>query len=133
MALSRASALPGAPVIKWSSAADQVGSWKVSTPTIAGFFNTNAFATQTAGTLGSERRNQLYGPHFRHSDLSIFKIFPIRERMNAEFRAEGFNITNTANWGLPVATLGASQYGQITGMTYAYTPRVLQFALKLTF
>lgn len=62
--------------------------------------------------------------------------FPMNTTSDANMKdpdAEGFNITNTANWGLPVATLNAAQFGEITGMTYAYTPRVYQFALKLTF
>jgi hypothetical protein len=112
---------------------NQIGSWKISNPSISKFFNASAFAQQTAGTLGSERRNQLFGPHFRHSDLSVFKTFPIHESANAEFRVESFNLTNTANWNLPNASLGGANFGAITSMTYAYNPRVLQFALKLNF
>lgn len=112
---------------------NEVGPWKISNPTIQEFFKTSAFAVQTPGTLGDEGRNQLYGPHFRHSDLSIFKTFPIHENMNTEFRAEAFNLTNTANWAPPNATIGSATFGQVTGMTYSYTPRVLQFALKLNF
>jgi hypothetical protein len=112
---------------------NQISGWKVSNPTLGKFFNPDAFAAQAPGTLGSERRNQLYGPHFRHSDLSLFKTFPVHDRANVEFRAEAYNISNTANWGLPNATLGGSGFGQVTSMAYTYTPRVFQFALKLNF
>ena len=112
---------------------NEVGPWKNSNPSINSFFKTSAFAVQTPGTLGNERRNQLYGPHFRHADLSIFKTFPVHESVNVEFRAEGFNIANEANWATPNATIGSSTFGEVTGMTYSYTPRVLQFALKLNF
>jgi hypothetical protein len=112
---------------------NQAGNWKRSNPGISEFFNTAAFVAQSAGTLGSERRDQLFGPHFRHTDLSFFKDITIREGTAVEFRAESFNLTNTANFGAPNASLGGSNFGAITGMTTNYTPRVLQFALKLNY
>lgn len=112
---------------------DQNASWRVSNPNIAEFFNTAAFAAQTPGTLGSEGRNQLYGPHYRHLDLSLFKTFPIGERFKLEFRAESFNLTNTSNFNTPNASLNGANFGQITSLNPAYTPRELQFALKLNF
>lgn len=84
--------------------------------------------------LGTERRNQLYGPHFYHLDLSIFKDFPIfREGQNLQFRAESFNITNSPTFATPAATLGGSNFGVITATNSNYSPRVLQLALKLQF
>jgi hypothetical protein len=112
---------------------NQVGKWSVSKPTVEKYFNTSAFQTQTAGTLGSERINQLFGPHWRHMDFSLFKIFPVREKTTLELRAEAFNLTNTANFSTPNSTVGSPQFGQITSMTYNYTPRALQFAAKLQF
>lgn len=89
---------------------------------------------QTPGTVGSERRDQLFGPHYRHVDLSAVKTFPIGDRFNLQFRAESFNLTNTANFAVPNASLnGGPQFGQITATSTAYTPREFQFALKLTF
>jgi hypothetical protein len=108
------------------------------------FFNTAAFvkqtnpnaticATCTVGVLGNSPRNNLYGPHYRHVDMSLIKNFPIHEATHVEFRAEAFNITNTANFATPVATLGSSTFGQLTATSSGYTPRVFQFALKLVF
>jgi hypothetical protein len=97
------------------------------------FFNKAAYAGQTLGTLGNSERNTLYGPHYRHVDLSLVKQFPIHESVNLEFRAEGFNITNTANFSTPNVTVQTGSYGTITAMSPAYSPRVLQFALKLLF
>jgi hypothetical protein len=97
------------------------------------FFNPAAFASQAVGTLGNERINQLFGPHFRHLDLSAFKAFPVTERVNVEFRAECFNLTNTATFATPNATLGGSFFGQVTSTDTRYTPREFQFALKLRF
>jgi hypothetical protein len=113
---------------------NQVGKWRLSnsSPT-KGFFNTSAFAAQTAGTVGTERENQLYGPHFRHWDLSAFKNFKPTERLTAEFRAEFFNITNTPNWGLPDSVLTDANFGKVSSTAGYETPRQIQFALKLLF
>jgi hypothetical protein len=123
------------------------------------WINPNAFTPQPVGTVGSEMRAQLYGPHQRSADFSLFKDFPIRESMKLQFRAEVYNITNTENFGQPninitkwsvapylvngkpVGTgapgatpiLGAGGFGQITGSNLALNPRQYQFALKLIF
>jgi hypothetical protein len=97
------------------------------------FFNTAAFAAQTTGTLGNERRNQLYGPHSRHADVSLFKNFTIHESINGQFRTEAFNVTNTANFANPNAQLGNGKFGQLTNLTGSYVPREIQFALRIQF
>lgn len=97
------------------------------------FINTAAFSAQTKGALGSAPRNPVYGPHYRHVDLSLIKSFPIHDTANLEFRAEGFNMTNTANFATPNATLGSPTFGRLNAMSPAYQPRVLQFALKVVF
>jgi hypothetical protein len=112
---------------------NQIASWHVSNPTPSLFFNTAAFQKQTFGTLGSERRNQLYGPHFRHVDLSVFKTFPIHEQVNLQFRAEAYNIANTTNFNTPNSSLGTATFGQLTSTSPNYTPRLFQLALKLQF
>ncbi len=116
-----------------SDRANRIATWQISNPGISRFFNTAAFVSQKPGTLGSEQRNDLHGPHFRHVDLSFIKNFPIHEETHLEFRAEGFNITNTANFGNPSGTIGTSTFGQLTGMSASYAPRVIQFAAKLIF
>jgi hypothetical protein len=78
-------------------------------------------------------REQLFGPHYRHLDLSAFKVFQINDRYNVEFRAESYNLTNTANFALPQNSLGGANFGDVTGMTYSYIPREFQFALKLRY
>jgi hypothetical protein len=118
------------------------------------WINVNAFTPQPVGTVGNEARTSLYGPNQRSMDFSLFKDFPIRERMKLQFRAEVYNITNTENFGQPnlnitkwtstlpgVGTgapgatpiLGAGGFGQITGSNLAAYPRQYQFALKLIF
>jgi hypothetical protein len=112
---------------------NQIASWKISNPTSAVFFNPAAFVKQTFGTLGSEHRNQLYSPHYRHTDMSIFKSFPIREKTIVQFRAEAYNIANTTNFNTPNTSLGTATFGQLTSTIPAYNPRVFQLALKVQF
>jgi hypothetical protein len=95
---------------------------------------------QPVGTVGNTARNSLYGPHFRHIDLSLFKDFPINERLKVQFRAESFNITNTPSFYMdnnvnsgPGTRLGNGSFGQITSTDPNYVPRQLQFALKMQF
>ena len=123
------------------------------------WININAFTPQPVGTVGSETRSQLYGPHQRSADFSLFKDFALREAMKLQFRAEVYNITNTENFGQPninitqwsaapylvnnkpVSTgapgatpvLGAGGFGKITQSNLALNPRQYQFALKFIF
>ena len=116
---------------------DAVGSPTLGSPTLGEFFNTAAFVQQSAGTVGTEGRNDLHGPHFRHVDMSVFKDFPIHEAMKIQLRAECFNISNTPSFanlaGQSGATLGNGNFGQITGLNVNYTPREFQFVMKFLF
>ncbi|MGI4829422.1 MAG: TonB-dependent receptor domain-containing protein [Janthinobacterium lividum] len=102
------------------------------------WFNTAAFQPQPLGTIGNEVRNSLFGPRFRHVDLSLFKDFPVTERVNLQFRAEAFDLSNTPNYYIPNNNpgnlqLGNSTFGTVTTYDPNYTPREIQFALKATF
>ena len=117
------------------------------------FFNTAAFAPQAIGTLGNESRNQVFGPHLRRGDLSLFKTIPVREGPKLEVRAECFNFTNTPNFALPSAVITAydsagvplnavpraiannatSPFGSITSTAFGYSGRQFQFAGRFNF
>ncbi|MBB5327759.1 TonB-dependent receptor [Tunturiibacter gelidoferens] len=116
---------------------DQLGDARISHKTLAHFFDTTKFAPQPLGTIGTAQRNSLFGPHFRHVDLSLFKNFPIGERANVQFRVESFNISNTPNFylqnGQPGDSFGNSAFGSIAQTDPNYTPRQYQFALKVMF
>jgi hypothetical protein len=108
--------------------------------TNAAWFNPCAFQAQTIGTVGTTHRNSIYGPHFRHIDFSLFKDFPVTEKLKVQFRAEAFNITNTPNFYMPNnvnsgpgTRLGNGSFAQISSTDPNYVPRQLQFALKLKF
>jgi hypothetical protein len=94
------------------------------------FFNTDAFQIAPQFTLGSSSRNPVRGPNYRNTDIALIKRTYIRERMNVEFRAEAFNLTNTPPLGAPNVVLGTPGFGSITS---AGDPRVIQLALKFNF
>ncbi len=110
-----------------------VGNPVLSDPSIHEWFNTSVFQPQLFGTVGSEARDAVYGPHFRHFDLSLFKVFQLTERLHLEARAESFNLTNTPNFAQPNATVGTASFGTISSTRVGSTPRQLQFALRLMF
>ena len=115
---------------------NMVGKPTISNPAEDGtnpYFNTAAFVPQAFGTAGTAPRNPLHGPHYRHMDASAFKQFPIREDMHLEFRTELFNVSNTPSFGQPNAALGTNGFGTVSSDAQYYTPREIQFALKLLF
>ena len=59
------------------------------------------------GTYGNVHRNDLTGPGFANTNLSVFKNFPLVERVSLQLRLEAFNVFNHANPGNPNSTLGA--------------------------
>jgi hypothetical protein len=106
------------------------------------WYDSSAFALQTAGFLGDLGRNTLVGPRYVEIDTSLVKDTSIGEGKMLELRAEAFNLFNHANFGLPNQTLytavsasGAGVVnptaGQITNTVG--TSRELQFAVKFKF
>jgi hypothetical protein len=93
------------------------------------------------GTMGP---NSVYGPGFWRDDVNLSKTFRITERVNMEFRAEAFNLTNTIRWNNPNSgsasmqlngdgsLSNANNFMSITGTPSDYQ-RQLRFGLRLAF
>jgi hypothetical protein len=86
--------------------------------------------TPTNYAYGNAGRNLLHGPGAETVNFSLFKNFPLKERLKLQFRMETFGLFNHTNFGNPSATINTSSFGNITG---ASGSRVVQFALKLQF
>jgi len=112
---------------------NQIASAHVAQRTVTEWFNTAAFQGQIGGTIGTERRDQIYGPSLKRVDLSLFKNFTLTRRVNMEFRTEAFNVLNTAQFAFPAASLGGAGFGTISSTANAYNPRILQFAVRFKF
>jgi hypothetical protein len=97
-------------------------------------FNCAAFREARGLTFGNSGRNSLNLPHRTNIDMSVYKVFKPTEKVAVQFRAEGFNIFNHTQWN------GVNNYysppAPGTNFLYptgAHMPRVLQFALRITF
>ena len=65
-------------------------------------------------------------------NMSLFKSFPVHERVRLELRAEAFNAFNTPMYGAPNTTLTSPQFGVITPDQINFS-RDMQFALRIKF
>jgi hypothetical protein len=97
---------------------------------IAKYFNTAAFTAAPQFVIGTSSRNPVRGPGLQNADLMIGKTFPITERVNLEFRAEAFNISNTPPLNDPNGSFGSAAFGSITA---AGNPRDFEFVAKVHF
>ena len=104
------------------------------------YFNTTAFATTCTNTppYGTSGRNIIRGPDQRNVDFSIVKFIPVTEATKFEFRTEFFNLFNNVSFANPDRpqnptnnVLVPGTLGRITATSAG--PRVIQFALKLSF
>jgi hypothetical protein len=104
----------------------------------------NSFAIPSNYQWGNFGRNVLRGPGFFNLDFSAFKDFVLKEKTKLQFRAEFFNLTNTAefanpNGGLPGLPSGAYTYAGVTPGSFGditstiHDNREIQLALKLVF
>jgi hypothetical protein len=86
-----------------------------------GPYNTNPYS-----------KTVLNGPINYTADLSLFKVFPITERVNLRFNVDTFNLLNMQGFNNPSGTDGTEQYlPQVSGS--ANTPRQIQMTLRLSF
>jgi hypothetical protein len=95
------------------------------------YLNPGAFAQPALGTLGNMGTYDVFGPGTLEIDTAVSRVFPIRERMKLEMRAEAFNLPNFFLRGNP--NTGLSNTATFGTITTAINPRVLQFAAKITF
>ncbi len=100
---------------------------------ILGYMNPAGFAAPAPYTFGNATRmlNGCRADGQKNFDLSLIKFIPIKEKFNAEFRAEFFNAFNRPQLGGPNSTFNGGAFGVITGQRNA--PRIMQFGLKLNF
>jgi hypothetical protein len=103
-----------------------------SVHTATQWFNPCAFQTPVTGTLGNAGRNILQDQRYWDFDASIFRIFPIGERVRLKADLEAYNALNHPVLGSPGATTTTSStFGTISST--ASTARILQGAIRLQF
>jgi hypothetical protein len=110
--------------------------------------NGTATAAATGTDFGNVGRNVLRGPAQTNVDFSLIKRFRLGESTRFELRAEFFNLLNHVNLANPISNLSSAPAtsisatnGRITGdagdfgriVAVSNNPRMIQFAMKLTF
>jgi hypothetical protein len=98
--------------------------------TLTHWFNTAAFANPAPFTFGNAPRSVLRGPGLATTDLTLERRLALTARVNADLRAEAYNLLNRANDHIPGFTLGATDFGVISS---ARPARIVQLGARLTF
>ena len=99
--------------------------------TVDRWFNVGAFQRVPAGVFGNAGRNIVRGPGYMTFDMSVQRRIPVGARVAATLRWDVFNLFDRANLGNPNADITGANAGTISSL--AGDPRVMQFALRLTF
>ncbi|MBS1822794.1 MAG: carboxypeptidase regulatory-like domain-containing protein, partial [Acidobacteria bacterium] len=69
--------------------------------TLAAYYDTSCFVNPAQYQFGNTGRNILIGPSYQTIDAGLHKDFHIKDALGMQFRAEFFNLFNTANFGFP--------------------------------
>ncbi len=91
------------------------------------------FSATALDMIGTAGRNDIFGPSYFNTDLSLQKNFPIHESLFAQFRVDAYNAFNHIN---PTNPSGSIDQGPqtISGVAPAQFPtRQLQFSVRLQF
>lgn len=96
------------------------------------YLNPGAFSTAPAFSYGDAPRTLgCLSPGYANWDISLFKSFPIRERVSLQFRAEALNAFNTPQFRAPNMAFGNANFGKITQQ--ANYPRYIQLGGRISF
>ncbi len=97
------------------------------------YFKRAVFSQPAPFTHGSVARTlpDVRNPPMKNLDLSLFKNFQVKERVQVQVRAESFNFTNTPIFGGAGQSFGVATFGVISAQ--GNTPRQIQFGLRLAF
>jgi Carboxypeptidase regulatory-like domain/TonB dependent receptor/TonB-dependent Receptor Plug Domain len=107
--------------------------------------NPNAFTIPSTERQGTEGRNDIPGFGLTQVDLSLGRLFPIRERCKLQFRVDVFNLLNHPNFTNPEAYIqfGPSYFhstqmlnnglGGLNPLFQEGGPRSVQLSAKISF
>ncbi|HKM84680.1 MAG TPA: TonB-dependent receptor [Terriglobales bacterium] len=104
------------------------------------YFNTSQFSENALGTPGTAKRRFFYGPGMDNYDLALLKNVRLTESKSLQFRVEGFNVFNHAQFFGPQSvdgniadqgsTTSTTSFGQVVS---ANPPRLVQLGAKFFF
>jgi hypothetical protein len=97
------------------------------------YFDTAQFGENIMGTPGTAKRRFFYGPGMDNYDVALVKNVRLTESRSLQFRLEGFNVFNHAQFFGPQSVdgnIGSSSFGQVVS---ADSARLVQFGAKFFF
>jgi len=97
------------------------------------YFNAGLFSENALGTPGNASRRYFHGPGTENFDIALLKNLRLGESKSLQFRIEGFNVFNHAQFFGPQAVDGnisSSTFGEVVSAT---APRLVQAGAKLIF
>jgi len=97
------------------------------------YFNTSLFSLQPLGELGNSGRRFFYGPGIDNYDMALLKNFALTESKSLQFRFEGFNVFNHAQFYGPASVNGNINSSSFGAVVSAAAPRLMQAAVKFVF
>lgn len=96
-------------------------------------FNTSLFSLPALGEIGTARRRFFCGPGISNFDMALAKNLRLSESKSLEFRLEGFDVFNHAQFYGPSAVNGNISSGSFGQVVSAAPPRLVQLAAKFSF
>ena len=97
------------------------------------YFNTAQFGENALGTPGTSKRRFFYGPGLDNYDIALLKNVRLTESKSLQFRIEGFNIFNHAQFFGPQAVDGNIDSGTFGQVINAASARLFQLGAKFNF
>jgi hypothetical protein len=97
------------------------------------YFNTSLFSLQPLGQPGNAKRRFFYGPGIDNYDMALLKSVPLTESKSLQFRFEGFNVFNHAQFYGPTSVNGNINSSSFGSVVSAAAPRLMQAAVKFIF
>ncbi|MEO7144598.1 MAG: TonB-dependent receptor, partial [Bryobacteraceae bacterium] len=99
--------------------------------TVDAWFQVSCFQPATPFLFGNSARDVIRAPGLVNLDFLAQRNFHFTEERYVEFRAEFFNLTNSAHFGAPNAAIANAQAGRITST--AAPNREIEFGVKIWF
>ncbi len=99
---------------------------------ISRWFATNLFSQPATFTFGNAGRGSLRTPGYVDLDFSLLRTIQIKERLNLQLRADGFNALNHTNLGTPGTVFGTPNFGVI-GSIRGDSQRELDVSARIVF
>ena len=101
-------------------------------PATSKFLNAAAFTTSTGFNFGNLNPNLSWvrGFWYKEENLTIGRIFPIKERVKFDFSIDAANPFNFVRWGNPNTALTSAAFGTVSSVSPG---RTLQVNAKLSF